>query len=81
MLAGDPCQPVRSYSERHKWSMAAHPGSVVTRSLPDDHSVNDGINSEIFSLSYVTVDDAAKAILLVGQSGYKKCVQNRTSTS
>ena len=33
---------------------------------PDGHSVNDGINSEICSLSYVTVDDAAKAILLEG---------------
>ena len=39
---------------------------ILDLSSPDGHSVNDGINSEISSLSYVTVDEAAKAILLKG---------------
>ena len=33
---------------------------------PDGHSMSDGINSEICSLSYFTVDEAAKAILRKG---------------
>ena len=35
-------------------------------SSPDEHSVNNRINSEVCALSYVTVDDAAKVVLLKG---------------
>ena len=37
--------------------------------------MNDGINSEICSLSYITVDDAAKVILLKG-SGAKMDIKS-----
>ena len=36
-------------------------------SYPEGRSVNDGISPEICSLSYMTVDDAARAIVSMGQ--------------
>lgn len=42
---------------------------ILDLSSPEGHSVNDGIDSDICSLSYVTVDDAAKAILQMGSGG------------
>ena len=35
---------------------------IVDLSSPEGHSVNDGIDSELCSLKYVTVDDAVTAI-------------------
>lgn len=40
---------------------------ILDLSSPEGQSVNDGINSESCSLSYVTVDDAAKAIMAMGE--------------
>ena len=36
-------------------------------SVPESHSVNDGIREDLCSLKYVTVDDAAQAVLELGQ--------------
>ena len=35
-------------------------------SCPEGHSVNDGIPSAVCSLNYVTIDDAAKAVIVKG---------------
>lgn len=39
---------------------------IVDLSAPDGASVNDGISEELCSLSYVTVDDAAREVLRQG---------------
>ena len=48
----------------------SEPGSwrlILDLSYSKGRSVNDGISSEICSLSYMTVDDAARAIITMGQ--------------
>ncbi len=40
---------------------------IVSLSAPDNHSVNDGINKELASLSYVTVDEVAKTVASLGR--------------
>ena len=48
----------------------SEPGSwrlILDLSFPEGQSVNDGINPEICSLSYVTVDHAVEAIMRKGQ--------------
>ncbi len=40
---------------------------IVNLSAPDNHSVNDGINKELASLSYVTVDEVAKTVTSLGR--------------
>ena len=40
---------------------------ILDLSWPDGHSVNDGIDSDLCSLSYVSVDDAARAATRLGQ--------------
>ena len=39
---------------------------IMDLSSPEGHSVNDGIPSAVCSLNYVTIDDAAKAIIVKG---------------
>ena len=39
---------------------------IVNLSAPEGASVNDGINERVSSLSYVTVDDAAREVLRRG---------------
>ena len=39
---------------------------IVDLSSPDGRSVNDGIEESLFSLSYVSVEDAAQRILALG---------------
>ena len=40
---------------------------ILDLSSPEGRSVNDGINSENCSLSYITVDDAVRAIVAMGE--------------
>ena len=40
---------------------------ILDLSWPDGHSVNDGIDPDLCSLSYVSVDDAARAATRLGQ--------------
>ncbi len=40
---------------------------IVNLLAPDNHSVNDGINKELASLSYVTVDEVAKTVASLGR--------------
>ena len=39
---------------------------IVDLSAPEGHSVNDGVREDLCSLKYVTVDDAAQAVLELG---------------
>ena len=39
---------------------------ITDLSSPEGHSVNDGIPSAVCSLNYVTIDDAAKAVIVKG---------------
>ena len=39
---------------------------IVDLSSPEGHSVNDGINADLCSLKYVTVDDAVAAVKQIG---------------
>ena len=48
-------------SEPDSWKL------ILDLSYPEGRSVNDGISPEICSLSYMTVDDAARAIVSMGQ--------------
>ena len=48
-------------SEPDSWRL------ILDLSYPEGRSVNDGISPEICSLSYMTVDDAARAIVSMGQ--------------
>ena len=43
---------------------------IVDLSSPEGHSVNDGIDSELCSLKYVTVDDAVTAIQQKGSGAH-----------
>ena len=40
---------------------------IVDLSAPDRYSVNDGINPQHCTLSYVSVDDIAQAVLSLGR--------------
>ena len=48
-------------SQPNQWRM------IVDLSYPNGHSVNDGIDRELASLSYASVDDAVRLILLLGR--------------
>ena len=48
-------------SEPNQWRM------IVDLSFPFGHNVNDGISSELSSLSYALVDDAVQHILHLGK--------------
>ena len=37
---------------------------ITDLSSPEGHSVNDGIPSAVCSLNYITIDDAAKAVIV-----------------
>ena len=39
---------------------------IVDLSAPEGHSVNDGIEKALLSISYISVDNVAKTILLLG---------------
>ena len=64
-----PCHPLTTSSfgvipKRHqpgKWRL------IVDLSSPVDHSVNDGIDARLCSLTYVSVDDIAAALLRLGR--------------
>jgi len=47
--------------EHNKWRL------ILDLSSPEGHSVNDGIPPDLCSLSYVSVDDAAKAVVRAGR--------------
>ena len=40
---------------------------IVDLSLPKGHSVNDGIDLDLCSLTYISMDDAVRAILYMGR--------------
>ena len=40
---------------------------ILDLSWPDGHSVNDGIDPDLCSLSYVSIDDAVRAATRLGQ--------------
>ena len=48
-------------SRRNQWRL------IVDPSYPHGHSINDGIPSELASVSYMSVDDAAQLILQLGK--------------
>ena len=48
-------------SEPNQW------GLIVDLSFPFRHSINDGISSELSSISYASVDDAVEHILYLGR--------------
>ena len=52
-------------SQSGKWRL------IVDLSDPAGSSVNDGISSELCSLSYVPIDDAAKLVLRRGRGAYR----------
>ena len=43
---------------------------IVDLSSPEGKSVNDGIDSDLFSMSYVTVDGAVEAIRQTGRGSF-----------
>ena len=43
---------------------------IVDLSSPPEHSVNDGIARDLASLEYITVDDAAEALVRKGEGMY-----------
>ena len=47
-----------------KWQL------ILDLSWPEGHSVNDGIDQDLWSLSYINVDDAAKAAARLGQGAF-----------
>ena len=57
-----PSKPVWGYPQvlTCKWRL------ILDLSSPEGHSVNNGINPELCSLSYVSVDDAARAVAKLG---------------
>ena len=40
---------------------------IVYLSAPEEHSINDGIREDLCSLKYVSVDNAAQAVLRLGR--------------
>ena len=58
------CSPFGVIPKKHKpdaWRL------IVDLSHPENHSVNDGINKELCSLSYVSLDDVITCIILTGK--------------
>ena len=56
-----------------KWQL------IVDLSFPHGRSVNDGINSELCTLSYISVDDVAKTILALGRGALMAKVDIRNA--
>ena len=48
-------------SEPNKWRL------IVNLLYPHGHSINDGVSSELASVSYASVDDAVQLILQLGK--------------
>ena len=52
---------------------------IVDLSAPEGHSVNDGIREDLCSLKYVSVDDAAQAVLRLGRGAQLAKVDIRSA--
>jgi hypothetical protein len=73
---GTHCSPFGVIPKKHK------PGKWrLIVSAPEGSSVNDGTDKDLASLSYVSVDDVAAAVLKLGQGAVMAKMDIKTSLS